>query len=211
MTRSVLFLLLASCAYVTDDEVDAQIDADGDGFAAVRWEGTDCNDGDATIFPTAEEVWYDGVDQDCSGDTDFDQDGDGFAAADYGGADCNDTSALANPALAENPGDGLDNDCDGMIDETPSTVDADGDGWTEADGDCDDDNQFVNPDMEEVYYNGFDDDCDPETRDMDKDGDGWDGPTDPDCDDENPNIHPGATENVLTGQIDEDCDGSTIT
>ena len=29
------------------------------------------------VFPGAEEVWYDGLDQDCDGVDDFDQDGDG--------------------------------------------------------------------------------------------------------------------------------------
>jgi hypothetical protein len=39
------------------------VDADGDGFNAEA----DCDDGDASIYPGASEVWDDGVDQDCDG------------------------------------------------------------------------------------------------------------------------------------------------
>jgi hypothetical protein len=44
-------------------------DADGDGFADVWCGGTDCHDGDSTIFPGAVEV-CDGVDNDCDGNVD---------------------------------------------------------------------------------------------------------------------------------------------
>jgi hypothetical protein len=40
------------------------------------------------------------------------------------------------------------------------TSDADGDGYTIADGDCDDDNPDVNPGMEEICGDGIDQDCD---------------------------------------------------
>ena len=38
----------------------------------------------------ATEVWYDGVDADCAGDSDYDADGDTFDSDAYGGTDCND-------------------------------------------------------------------------------------------------------------------------
>jgi hypothetical protein len=65
------------------------IDFDGDGFSTAR----DCNDADASVNPGATEVWYDGVDQDCSGGSDYDQDGDGQNSDLHGGLDCDDTEA----------------------------------------------------------------------------------------------------------------------
>jgi len=70
-------------------------DADGDGYqdaeCADVGEG-DCDDTDATINPGADEVWYDGVDQNCDG-IDDDQDGDGFIRDE----DCDDTDASIAP------------------------------------------------------------------------------------------------------------------
>jgi MYXO-CTERM domain-containing protein len=65
-------------------------DADADGYQedCGQEEDVDCDDTDASVNPGAEEVWYDGVDQDCDGNDD-DQDGDGYSQAD----DCNDTDA----------------------------------------------------------------------------------------------------------------------
>ena len=49
----------------TDTDVDpATTDDDGDGYTE---NGGDCNDGDATIYPGAEDICDDGIDQDCSG------------------------------------------------------------------------------------------------------------------------------------------------
>jgi hypothetical protein len=46
----------------------AGTDEDGDG---VTLEDGDCDDSDATVYPGAEEIWDDGIDQDCDGeDTD---------------------------------------------------------------------------------------------------------------------------------------------
>ncbi|MFH1465806.1 MAG: MopE-related protein [Pseudomonadota bacterium] len=76
-------------------------------------DGTDCDDDDDAINPGVEEVWYDGVDQDCAGDDDYDQDGDGYLGTDFGGEDCDDTSDQVGPHMSEVCDDGLDNDCDG--------------------------------------------------------------------------------------------------
>ena len=62
-------------------------DADGDGWDT-RY---DCDDTDASVNPDATEIWYDGVDSDCRGDSDLDQDGDGEITMEFGGNDCDDT------------------------------------------------------------------------------------------------------------------------
>ena len=68
-------------------------DRDGDGFFMDQ----DCNDRDASINPNAEEIEYDGIDQDCDGSDLNDLDGDGFIAEIVGGDDCDDEDILVNP------------------------------------------------------------------------------------------------------------------
>jgi len=96
-----------------DDAVDVgtwYADGDGDGYGTsgttaeaceqptgYASNDSDCDDGDASISPGATEVYYDGVDSDCSGDSDFDADGDGFDSDDYGGSDCDDSDSESNP------------------------------------------------------------------------------------------------------------------
>ncbi len=85
--------------------------------------------------------------------------------------------------------------------------DADGDGYTEADGDCDDHDAEANPDAEEVWYDGVDSDCDG-ASDYDVDGDGHDSSSygGYDCDDTDSGTSPDAEEVWYDG-IDSDCDG----
>jgi len=95
-------------------------DVDGDGELDVRLGGLDCDDQDSTVNSTADEVWYDGLDQNCDGASDFDQDGDGADRVPEG-KDCEDTDPSIQPGLPDGDSvgslDGLDNDCDGLIDE----------------------------------------------------------------------------------------------
>lgn len=107
-------------------------DGDGDGFGATGVPGNacervnetdgrdtgDCNDEDVEISPDAEEIWYDGVDQDCNGLSDYDQDEDGYDSADEkeGGEDCDDLNGGISPREAE-IADGIDNNCDSLCDE----------------------------------------------------------------------------------------------
>ena len=72
--------------------IERQCDWDDDGYLVDSAEcaGDDCDDDDASIHPGAEEVWYDGIDTDCSGTSDYDADGDGYDHIDYGGEDCAD-------------------------------------------------------------------------------------------------------------------------
>jgi len=85
-------------------------DADGDGFDPTR----DCDDGDSSVYPGAEET-CDDIDNDCDGltDEDFDADTDGYTSC---GGDCNDSNNSINPD-AQEICDGRDNDCDGYGDE----------------------------------------------------------------------------------------------
>lgn len=90
------------------------VDADSDGFK----KRTDCNDNDASIYPGAEEIPNDGIDQDCDGsdliiDTCADTDGDGHADTACGGDDCNDADPTIYPGAEEIPNDGIDQNCDG--------------------------------------------------------------------------------------------------
>ena len=94
------------------DEDTIYSDDDGDGYSEF---GGDCDDGDSTVFPGAEEIPDDNIDQDCDGTDatlDVDADADGFTVL---GGDCNDNNAAVNPAAPELC-DGIDNDCDDITD-----------------------------------------------------------------------------------------------
>ena len=115
---------------VDDTAVDWYADTDGDGYGDAEStrqvcdsdtsvsgfvdDATDCNDGDGTISPGADEIWYDGIDQDCGEDNDYDADGDGYDSDAHSGTDCNDEDPLAYTGATEVCDDGSDNDCDGV-------------------------------------------------------------------------------------------------
>ncbi len=168
-------------------------DCEDDGEAP---EGGDCDDGDATVHPGADDVVGDGVDSDCDGgdaaDCFEDLDGDG-----WGGEPTVDS----------------DGDC------------FDDDGQTGNVGDCDDFDPSIHPGAVEYADDGVDQDCngtDVVTCFLDVDGDGFGGPTEvlvnlddcadaagysadhDDCDDGDVSIHPGAAE--ACDEIDSDCD-----
>jgi len=234
------------CNGVTDDAtaLDAlrwYLDADGDGYgteltstmACEQPSGfvsntEDCDDGDAAAYPGGEEIWYDGVDQDCDGANDWDQDGDDSRHEDHGGGDCDDLNPDINPYEVDTWYDGVDSDCDGWSD-----YDQDLDGHdAEAYGgdDCDDTRDLVSPSLTEAC-NYYDDDCDgledaddpdldPECY-ADDDGDGWGDADAPattctcapgwvedssDCDDDDYDVNPLAADADGDG-ADDDCDG----
>ena len=140
----VLLLGASACTYVTRGAFEEKRDAlDEDADGSVR--KVDCDDQNPMIAPTAPEIPYDGIDNDCVDGDVVDIDGDGFpgiAEADYPGefpealkgkpVDCADDPALVeradriapDPSIDEQPYDGIDSNCDRSND-----FDEDGDGY----------------------------------------------------------------------------------
>jgi len=190
-------------------------DADNDGYGVLSG---DCDDGNPTVYPTAEEV-CDGVDNNCDGallEDEIDADGDGVYTCVGGSnpvADCDDANPDINPDVAEiceaEGSEPLDNNCDGQIDEG---FDLDGDGFTSCisgsgPADCDDGNSSIHPEAAEVC-DGIDNNCDgqvDEGFDTDSDGFSGCGETPEDCDDGDPAVNPAATE--VCNFKDDNCDG----
>ncbi|MBN2861736.1 MAG: T9SS type A sorting domain-containing protein [Bacteroidales bacterium] len=182
------------------DPNDADTDNDGSP------DGADCNNIDSSIYPGAEEIPGDGIDQDCDGgelcyldadddgfrpdyssvvsSADCDCDDAGEATATDPAGDCNDFNLSIYPGAEEIPGDGIDQDCDGG---ELCYLDTDDDGFR--------------PDYSSVVA----------SADCECDDAGEATATDPagDCDDFNPSIYPGAVEIPGDG-IDQDCDGGEL-
>ena len=199
---SVLWLVLVmGCAL--DPVAEDRYDFDRDGHHHIDAGGDDCNDRDANVHPSADEICGDGVDNNCDGVIDdegagavtwyVDGDGDGYgvdevvscakpdgAVAD--GGDCNDGNVDVHPGAAERC-DGLDQDCDDKVDEGLDAVVQ----YPDADGD------------------GYGDDAVSETRCVSA-GDAW-AVEGGDCDDAEAAVNPSATEAPYDG-VDADCDGS---
>ncbi len=198
-------LLTTSADYYFTVIAGSEIDNDGDGFTESQG---DCNDGDASVNPTATE-YYNGRDDDCNGIVDdgtvgYDDDGDGQSELD---GDCNDANTATYTGAPE-ACDNADNDCDGIIDETTNCYDDDGDGLTEIDGDCNDTSAVSYPGAPELE-DGLDNDCDgivdEGTNAYDDDFDGYT-ENSGDCNDGNGSINPAATETC--NGYDDNCDGS---
>ncbi len=120
----------------------------------------DCDDTDSSYNPGAVDIWYDGYDHDCAGNSDYDADADGYDSDAYAGTDCEDADWAVNPGATEVWYDGVDSDCDAASD-----YDADGDG-EDSDAysgvDCDDADSAVNTSATEEC-DGLDNDCDGNT------------------------------------------------
>lgn len=132
------------------------------------------------------------------GDHCQDLDGDTFTAD----VDCDDNDPAVNPGAVEVRGNAIDEDCDGEAE------DADGDGFSQAEGDCNDLNQNIFPGQVESC-DQVDNNCDTLVDEgFDADGDTYTSCDLPvaDCDDGDPAINPGATE-IRGNPVDENCDG----
>lgn len=68
-------------------------DSDSDGF----YDDEDCDDSNSGVHPLAEEIPYNGIDEDCDGWDLEDVDEDGYRAAEVGGEDCDDSDFEINP------------------------------------------------------------------------------------------------------------------
>ncbi len=198
------------------DATDWHPDVDADGFgdlditdrSCVQPTGWiditgDCDDDDAAILPTADEV-CDGIDNNCDfstdqgdatdaiifyEDVDLDTYGDsssttlscnvpvGYADND---TDCNDADALTNPAAIEIC-DSADNDCNGLVDDGALPID-----W------------FNDTDLD-----GYGDPADSQSSCVQPAGYVLAGT---DCNDADAAINPAADE-ICDGSVDEDCDG----
>ncbi|TVQ92393.1 MAG: hypothetical protein EA397_07145, partial [Deltaproteobacteria bacterium] len=202
-----------------DQSCDGQdlLDVDFDGFAGVAratWEAlpdpsglswpaafaekaTDCDDTDPLVFPGADEIAYDRIDQSCDGQDLLDVDTDGFA-----GIERATWEALPDPSGLSWP-EGLD-----------------------AREDCVDTDDTIYPDAPETPYDRVDQSCDGNDL-LDVDADGfagierstWEALPDPqeldwptayeglpvDCDDTDKSIYPDAPE-IPYDRIDQSCD-----
>ena len=188
-------------AAAAESDVACMRDVDGDGYGADEAPdgvdpGQDCDDGDPSVHPHAEEPRGDERDGDCDGEEYCyaDQDGDGWSGgqairsldllcdavgeaviADLG--DCDDTDPSVRPGATDTCGDGVDADCDGT---GGPEDDEDGDGltWSQEDrlatSDCDLDSDDDGLD-DDVEYDGGTDPTNPDT-----DGDGLLDGEDPD-------------------------------
>ena len=173
----------------TDPDTELlSVDEDGDGFTDCRPgddpKDCDCDDDNFGVHPGVEEIWYDGVDQDCDGN-DADKDGDDHVWWGMNqGTDCDDNNHNIHPEAGEDePYDGVDWDCDRRCD-----YDADGDGeaapaaehggtyannsatpwdgtfiYCEDGFDCDDSDASVYTGAAQVF-DAADNDCDGETE-----------------------------------------------
>ncbi len=172
----------------SDCALDDDYDQDLDGYVADEYQGLategvdgsgelpggDCDDTAGSINPDGTDVWYDGVDSNCSGDDDYDQDADGYVADEYTGlattyadgtgslpgGDCDDTAADASPGVTDSWYDGVDSDCAGDDD-----YDQDVDGFQDAvsakgGDDCDDLDPSSYPGAVESFSDIIDHDCD---------------------------------------------------
>ncbi len=177
-----------------DDAADAgtwYVDVDGDGAGGATTTlacdqptgttaaATDCDDGDAGVYPGADE-YCDLEDDDCDGTIDEDD-------------------AVDAPTWY------LDGDADGYGDTSTLRACVVPTGYAEYDGDCDDGDVDYHPGAAETDCSDPNDyNCDGSNGYADNDADGW--AACQECDDASAAVSPDATE--VCNDVDDDCDGT---
>jgi hypothetical protein len=87
---------------------------DGNGVAPYYLTGVDCDDNDPTVYPGANEICGDNIDQNCDGvdlacaGGDIDADGDGYTA---NMGDCDDANSGIYPGAYDDPSNSINEDC----------------------------------------------------------------------------------------------------
>ena len=196
-------------AEISYDGIDAacdgplgEFDGDGDGFDTRYYSqrsgdiGDDCVDSfldiydgfdpnmgvsPDEIFPGAMDVWYDGIDADCFGNSDYDADEDMEDSSSViqpsgaVGLDCDDNNPLINTSAIEVPVTGFDENCDGLemcytdadqdsfgvgVLVESTIVDCNGSGVSISFDDCNDNNGTIFPSATEIEADGQDSNCD---------------------------------------------------
>jgi hypothetical protein len=142
--------------YDDGDCIDV-VDADGDGFD----ETTDCNDNDPSVYPGAEEILEDGIDQDCDGGDEtcssaevLDCNGNCVPATWVGDGFCDDGryNYLGTPVVLDCETDEF------QYDDGDCSVDIDGDGFNDRE-DCNDRDASIYPGAFEISNDGIDQNC----------------------------------------------------
>ena len=214
------FVLFFSCVFVSETDYSDRLEAlvpegcsfileyvDGEGVISTPEGALDYVLTLKDIALDAEDLPYDGIDQNCDGKDDFDIDGDGFVPNQYEGivttgvdstlpaGDCDDEDVARNPGAVEICDD-IDNDCDDLVDDEDDNIDesqlffyyadADGDGFG-------DENNYERSCSPIIGYVANDRDCDDTVVHRDADNDGFLS-CKGDCDDSDAYTYPGAAE-----------------
>lgn len=179
-------------------------DADGDGFTGAQG---DCDNGDASINPSATEV-CDGVDNNCDGQVDENCQSAQCQVSDWsawsvcsvtcGGGTRTRTRTIT--VLPENNG----RPCPSLAESSQCNTslclsDQDGDGWSPPQ-DCDDTNPNVNPSASEVCGDGIDNNCNGQVDEN--------AVTATECSDACGNPYPQGTSCSVSGGPVDYCDGA---
>lgn len=151
---AALLIIAVSCKGQDKDDYLLGPDQDDDGWPFEL----DCDDRDETVFPSADDLPGDGIDQDCSG-SDANSGLGGQGGEDPVGPGDGDGDGDAPIGGDSGDGDG-DQGTGGSGPERG--IDADGDGFAASpEGeDCDDDRLTIYPGAYEIPLNGVDENCD---------------------------------------------------